>query len=149
MTTQLEEVLHFYLGCDGLSDMPEKTPYILTNCGVRGEVTWTLNVEGRIGVIRGRTRLVKPVLRLVESMTMEELIEQEEALKFYIADYHTTEAGRQRALEKLQKNGINAYELSDGDDPLMFLALFKFLLKKKFDLFDLISTGQAYDQAKL
>lgn len=138
MKTQFKDVAHLYLGCEGIVDITylpkiiEKVKAVIMGYYLNQKLN--LECYGKDGIRWGHSitdiddiKNFKPILRPLSDMSEEEIIESEREY-FRGDDLDST-------------NNISCYTASAFQT--------NYLLKKQFDLFGLIESGQAIDKTTL
>lgn len=146
MTTKLTDVIHFYLGCE-----------VLTNQGkgsLIGVFTSDQDPSERISLEDGDCDCIewyKPILRQLDSITEEDrtILFENVFGKFYNYLYQHYRVGNVFTAEKVDH--IDGF--TKGHVTLSLSSFspknFQYLLSKGFDLFGLIESGQAIDKNKM
>lgn len=120
MKTELKDVLHLYLGCEG---MIEKDYSQLLGISTNEDL---INVVTKSGDDWINTIHFKPLLRPLSDMTEEELL----FLKWHPGD-------------ELK------HPVSQQNNRSLYMNEFLYLLKQGFDLFGLIESSHAIDKTKI
>lgn len=145
MKKDIKDYLYLYIGCEIMDEYNNKVGKLVAidyseenPVRVLHKVTWRLEYSE-----------VKPILRPLSDMTIEELEEQEAVIKIFMPDFSVTEKDRLDAIERINKHGISALRFDEDSNPLMIFEVLRLLLKQGFDLFGLIESGLAIDKTKL
>lgn len=153
---ELKDYLHFYLGCEviGNYDGPRKG-YLtgITNGGTEAEIQFF--EEDGINVFEhpefNTLDEIKPILRPLSDMTEEEAIEVTKPVVVYgdlpnVRKYETWVNPFGKIVVSWG-NGLREKYVPQ-DEKCFTTEQFAFLLKKWFDLFELIDAGLAIDSTK-
>lgn len=142
MSKDIKDYLHFHLGCEVHSLGGGTAKYRLVGIDYDGSPLFRTITSGFDMVLTDW----KLALRPIQSISKEEL--KEWAIMGGINEQSIKEKHLEAAQKSIQNKGLDALLLDDGHPKLAF-QLFRWLLSKDFDVFELIPEGLVIDKTKL
>jgi hypothetical protein len=150
MTTQLKDVLHYYINAPMLAirQNDESREYIA--CRIyclftSGTEVQMIHEDG--GKFYSFISDIKPVLRPFSDVKVEDLKEWEIVYRKFDPELKVTDTMREIAAERLQEFGLESVSFDDSS-PQSTIAFVRHFTSKNFDLDGLIESGQAHNATK-
>lgn len=152
MEKKIEDYLHLYLGCEiqywfefktqeggefrkGITIGVDKTCVSFAPITIHGEHSAT-------SIERRNFTLIKPLLRPLSDMKMDELID---FVKIDKAEHDLPYSEFEEVLSEIKAEGMAAFEWNDAPADKVFEHV-RYLLSRHFDLFGLIEAGLALNK---
>lgn len=137
----IKEYLHLYIGCEcKFTDAGQIKTGVLSSIDLE-ESFAMVDVEND-GRFNPKYEEVEPILRPLASMTDEEF---NEFILLFAPEEINNESAKKSSFDILKRDGIKAIRFGEDNEPKVVFEMFRWILSKHFDIFNLIPEGLAID----